>query len=79
MSFVGVGIVVAVLAGVGLWAIHALFDASVEHQLGITAAEARRLMYGFMTVGSIIAVVAIFVRIPRKLLYGGLPAKPKKK
>jgi len=78
MSFIGVGVTMTLLAGINLWALHALFDASVENQLGITAAELRPLFYALGAIGIVLAVFAALVRIPQSWLKAQ-PAKPRRK
>lgn len=75
MSFIGLGITLALLAAINLWALHALFDASVENQLGISAAELRPLFYALGAFGVLLAVFASLVRIPQSWLKAKAPAR----
>jgi hypothetical protein len=68
MSVIGFGICLALLAGINLWAVHALFDASVEHQLGFTAKEVRPIFYALGLIGLIIATVGALVPVPKAML-----------
>ena len=67
MSVIGFGVCLALLAGINLWAVHALFDASVEHQLGFTAEEVRPIFYALGLIGLIIATVGALVPVPKAL------------
>lgn len=68
MSVVGIGVTMMLLAGINLYAMHALFDASVEHQLGFTAAELRPLFYVLALIGLCLALLGALLRIPKILL-----------
>lgn len=47
---------------------HALFDASVEHQLGITADELRPLFYVLALIGFLMALLGALVPVPKAML-----------
>lgn len=64
MSAIGLGITLMLLAGINLYAMHQLFDASVEHQLGFTAAELRPLFYVLAVIGLLVALLGALVRLP---------------
>lgn len=64
MSAIGLGITLMLLAGINLYAMHALFDASVENQLGFSAAELRPLFYLLGGIGLLLALLGFFVRLP---------------
>jgi hypothetical protein len=68
MSVIGIGVTMVLLAGINLWAIHALFDASVEHQLGMTAEELRPLFYVLALIGFLMALLGAIVRVPKALV-----------
>ncbi|WED66897.1 hypothetical protein PXH66_08545 [Synoicihabitans lomoniglobus] len=51
MTSIGIGATLLMSAAVNFVAIEKLFDASVEHQLGMTKADMRWLYYGFATFG----------------------------
>ncbi len=75
MSAIGLGVTMILLAGINLYAMHALFDASVENQLGFSASELRPLFYVLGTIGLMLLLLGIFVRIPKSWL----KAPPRKK
>ncbi|MDB4385680.1 hypothetical protein N9Z12_06505, partial [Opitutaceae bacterium] len=68
MSVIGIGVTMVLLAGINLWAMHALFDASVEHQLGITADELRPLFYVLALIGVLMALLGALVPVPKAML-----------
>ena len=68
MSVIGIGVTMVLLAGINLWAIHALFDASVEHQLGMTAEELRPLFNVLALIGFLMALLGAIVRVPKALV-----------
>lgn len=68
MCVIGFGVSLTLLAGINLWAVHALFDVSVEQQLGLTAAEVRPIFYALGTAGLLIALVGALVPVPKAIL-----------
>ena len=76
MSAIGLGVTMMLLAGINLYAMHALFDASVENQLGFSASELRPLFYLLGSIGRIFLLLGIFVRMPKSWLKA--PPKPKR-
>lgn len=68
MSVFGIGITLVLLAGINLWAMHELFDASVEHQLGIKAEELRPLFYVLALIGSLMALLGALVPEPKAMI-----------
>ena len=68
MSVIGIGVTMVLLAGINLWAMHALFDASVEHQLRITADELRPLFYVLALIGFLMALLGALVPVPKAML-----------
>jgi hypothetical protein len=79
MSAIGLGVTMMLLAGINLYAMHALFDVSVENQLGVTPAELRPLFYILMAIGLFVALMGIFARVPQSWLKAEpLPARKRK-
>jgi len=79
LSFIGLGVSLMLMAGFGLWALHAVFDASFEHQLGWGASEIRPLFYVMGSAGILLVVVSSLVRIPRKWLAVEAPPQKEKR
>lgn len=69
MSVIGLGASLVAGAVVNMVAIDRLFDASVEHQLGITRAEMRHFYYALGGVG--LALIGVGALIPARWLGAG--------
>jgi len=75
MSAIGLGITMMLLAGINLYALHALVDASVENQLGFSASELRPLFHVLAAIGFLLMLLGFLVRLPES--WKMVPARPR--